>query len=110
LVDDDLAFLNGLARLLALSGYDVVPASNAHAALRLCKRLRPALVVSDYEMPGADGVELAGKIAKQMGEEAPPLLLLTGASELPKTPHAVAVVKKTVRPDDLITVIESLLP
>jgi len=110
LVDDDPQFLRGFSRLLRLAGYDVVAAADARAALRLCHRLHPTLVISDYEMPETDGMQLAQQIAQTMGEAAPPVLLLTGMSDPPKPPAAVLrVLLKSIRPDELLAEIEPLL-
>jgi CheY-like chemotaxis protein len=110
IVDDDIAFLRGFSRLLRIAGYDAVTAPDGHAALRLCHRLAPALVISDLEMPPPNGLALAELIAESMGEAAPPVLLLTGTSNAPRHARGVSgVLSKTIRPSELLAEIEPYL-
>jgi CheY-like chemotaxis protein len=110
LVDDDIAFLRGFSRLLRLAGYDAVAAPDGSSALRLCHRLEPALVISDLEMPPPNGVELAASLVERMGDAAPPVILLTGSSRPPQAAGGVvAVLAKTIRPDELLGEIEPYL-
>jgi CheY-like chemotaxis protein len=109
-VDDDAHFLAGLTRLLRLEGYDVLDAGSARLALRLCERLRPELVLTDFDMPDMNGVQLAGAIRKQMKGAAPPMVMLTGAANPPLSVSGVArVLRKDIRPSELIDVIDSIL-
>ena len=72
LVDDDAAFLRGLSRLLRLDGHEVITAPDGGSALRICEKLRPAVVVTDYDMPAPNGADLARLIRNRLGAEAPP--------------------------------------
>ena len=60
LVEDSPFFRNMLTPLLKVAGYDVTAAENAIAALKLCEKgAEFDVIVSDIEMPGLDGYELA---------------------------------------------------
>lgn len=60
LVDDSQFFRNMLAPLLRAGGYEVTPAASAEEALGFRDKGRPFdLVVSDIEMPGMGGLDLA---------------------------------------------------
>ena len=63
IVDDD-PYLRGLLRLLLRSDeYDVVgEAADGEAALELCNRLRPAVVLLDINMPNKDGLEVLDEL------------------------------------------------
>ena len=63
-VDDEPVIRAWVARALTLAGCDVAVASNGREALRLVAegRVRPAVVVTDIEMPGMTGVELAARL------------------------------------------------
>ena len=52
------------ARVLTLAGMEVAVAANGRDALRLIVdgRVRPTVVVTDIEMPGMTGVELAARV------------------------------------------------
>jgi CheY-like chemotaxis protein len=110
LVDDDAPFLSGLRRLLEAEGYEVMVAPDGSAALHLCKRLRPQLVITDLEMPGMDGIQLAEKLEIELGEHAPAVALLTGKSTVPANPPWIArVFLKSAQPRELLDEIAQLV-
>jgi two-component system C4-dicarboxylate transport response regulator DctD len=91
--DDAAATRIVLARFVARAGYAVTAAADGAAALHAARALaaagrRPALLVSDVEMPALSGVELAAAVAGP-GGLAPglPVLLVSGR---PLPPEAVA--------------------
>ena len=58
IVDDDEGVRENLAELFAIVGYRVVVAANAPEALELLGRSPVDLLLTDYRMPGPNGVEL----------------------------------------------------
>jgi two-component system C4-dicarboxylate transport response regulator DctD len=63
-VDDEAVIRAFVARALTLAGCDVAVAADGREALRLVAegRVRPAVVVTDIEMPGMTGIELAARL------------------------------------------------
>ena len=63
-VDDEPVIRAFVARALTLAGFEVAVAADGREALRLVAegRVRPAVVVTDIEMPGMTGVELAARL------------------------------------------------
>lgn len=57
IVDDEPAFLSGLSGLLS-DTYTVYTAMNAEAALQILERERIGVIVTDYQMPGMNGLAL----------------------------------------------------
>jgi CheY-like chemotaxis protein len=57
-VDDDPVYLDLAALILAEEGMATVSASSAAEALGLIEAIRPALILSDFSMPGASGLDL----------------------------------------------------
>src|SRR5688572_33451366 len=53
-----------VARALTLAGMEVAVAATGREALRLVAdgQIRPAVVVTDIEMPGMSGIELAARL------------------------------------------------
>ena len=63
-VDDEAVVRAYVARALTIAGMDVAVAADGREALRLVAedRVRPAVVVTDIEMPAMTGVELAARL------------------------------------------------
>jgi CheY-like chemotaxis protein len=68
LVDDNVDYVEGVALLLQISGYEVEVAHSGQEALRSALECRPDVVLLDIGMPEMDGYE----VARRMREE--PLL------------------------------------
>ena len=62
IVDDDEVLGRVLGRVLKGQGYLAVHATDPEQAMHLARRHRPALALVDLCMPGADGVETAGRL------------------------------------------------
>jgi CheY-like chemotaxis protein len=58
-VDDEPSVADSMAAILKLVGYTVTTAYNGPSALELAIATPPALLISDFAMPGMNGVELA---------------------------------------------------
>jgi DNA-binding LytR/AlgR family response regulator len=76
LVDDEPLALRGIARMLeGVNDIEIVgTAVDGPAALTLIQSVRPDLVFLDIQMPGADGLRVAGDLAK---EGAPDIVFVT---------------------------------
>ena len=62
IVDDDEIIRRLLSERLATRGFRPIAAGDGAEALRLLSEHRPALVVTDYHMPGMKGVELVRRM------------------------------------------------
>jgi CheY-like chemotaxis protein len=77
LVDDEPAILTVLEVLLNKLGYIVVLKSNAESALFLIREgVNVDLVITDYRMPGMNGVEFVRELRRIL--PSVPVLMLTG--------------------------------
>jgi DNA-binding NarL/FixJ family response regulator len=92
IADDDVLLREGLARLLADEGFDVVDqAGNASALLALAHRHRPDLVIVDIRMPPThttEGLDAARTIREEMPETA--VLVLSAHAELEQATDLLA--------------------
>jgi len=79
--DDDPTTRLVLAGLLTSAGYQVAEAADGIEALARIKESRPALVILDVEMPGADGLEVCRTIRGPGRTDGPPVLILTGCEQ-----------------------------
>jgi diguanylate cyclase (GGDEF)-like protein len=79
LVDDDPLFLEDLARLLAESGYSARTACDGQTALERAAESCPDFVVTDWQMPRMDGLELCRRLRGQNLEKYVYIVVLGGA-------------------------------
>lgn len=81
LVDDDSEVRNCLGEILARSGYTVLSHGDGKKALELLRgRRRVDLIITDYSMPGMDGIELVRSL-KEMNSRTP-VVYMTGIGGL----------------------------
>jgi FixJ family two-component response regulator len=88
LVDDDESVRRSLARLLRLSGYEVVTLAGAEAFLELPSPTSPACLVLDIRMPGMNGLELHRRITGTAREV--PVIFITGHGDEALRQQAIA--------------------
>ena len=74
-VDDDDVCREALSLCLQASGYELTEASDGMDALTRLQTGVYALVITDYRMPGLNGIELLQIIRKKWGT---PVLLMSG--------------------------------
>ena len=65
-VDDEFPIAFSLARVLERAGYEARTAKNADQAMEVAAQFRPDLLLTDYDMPGQNGLELAVRIKKML--------------------------------------------
>ena len=114
LVDDDPALLSALTRTITLriSDVQVETALSAEAALTLLQQHEYDVLVSDFKMPGMDGLELLSQVQRQFPEM--PVLLITGYGQ-----HDLAVqalrggaydyLQKPIDRDELVATLQRAL-
>jgi CheY-like chemotaxis protein/class 3 adenylate cyclase len=76
-VDDSPAQRHYVADCLARQGFEVVTAEHGKAALDKAQIVRPALIVSDYEMPVMTGFELVHALRRDPELRQIPVIMLT---------------------------------
>jgi two-component system response regulator GlrR len=87
-VDDDADLLRLLGMRLGAAGYRVDGVGSAEAALDRLALQRPQLVISDVQLPGADGLALFDAIRAR--HPALPVILLTAHGTIPDAVEATA--------------------
>jgi PAS domain S-box-containing protein len=93
-VDDDLLVLDNLAAMLDDLGHAVIEARSGEEAVELLRRTpKIDIVVTDYAMPGMNGLQLAEAVAIQC--PGTPVVLCTGYADLPEStrPHLPRISK-----------------
>ena len=64
IVDDDYDIRNILSRYLLIQGFEVETAGNGLEALEIFTEMCFDAVLTDFQMPGMDGIKLADQIRK----------------------------------------------
>ena len=89
--EDYLPFQVIMRRQLELLGRECVLATNGAEALDMLAQRPCALVITDCQMPGMDGFELAARIRAAQGPNAGvPVVALTGAADADLTQRCEA--------------------
>lgn len=78
-VEDDEVVRNLIERVLEKNGHHPVTASGGEKALEIVKTEQFDLVISDFKMPGMDGIEFYKRLIKFRPELAGRFVLVTGA-------------------------------
>ncbi|MBN1547203.1 MAG: response regulator [Syntrophaceae bacterium] len=86
-VDDEEHILNALGRLFSDENVRMLRASSAEEALKLIKKGKVAVLVSDNLMPGMNGVDLLSK-TKELSPDTM-RVLMTGYADLPTAIDAI---------------------
>ncbi|MEX2217354.1 MAG: response regulator [Phycisphaerales bacterium] len=77
LADDEAHITCVVAEKLRDAGFNVAIARDGEEALELARRLLPALVITDLQMPRMSGLELAIRLAGEAGTAGTPVIMLT---------------------------------
>jgi DNA-binding response OmpR family regulator len=84
LVEDAADLAQVIARELEAAGYEVAHAADGTAALALCARYQPDMMVLDWMLPKLDGLEVLRRIRQESeygAASAIPVLMLTARDE-----------------------------
>lgn len=98
LVDADPGALAALTRALELDGFRVATAASGPLGLAAALRARPAVVVTEIDLPGFSGLELCRRLRAQVGADHLPVVFLTRRAE-----EVDRVVAFEVGADDYVT-------
>lgn len=97
IVDDETAIREMIVLALEMAGYETVEAADGLQALRLIQSQPFDLVLMDWMMPGASGLETARRIRKDEQNKALPIVMLTAKEDEDAKITGLSVV------DDFIT-------
>lgn len=111
-VEDDANTRRVLVLLLEVQGYEVVQSSDAEDGMAVVREVAPDLVVSDLQLPGMSGMELAASIAGS--ERAVPVIAITsGPDALVErargSRHFSEVLRKPVDVDQLLELVDGIM-
>ena len=81
IVDDETAIREMIVLALEMAGYETVEAADGLQALRLIQNQPFDLVLLDWMMPGASGLETARRIRKDEQNKSLPIVMLTAKED-----------------------------
>ena len=80
IVDDDTEFAAFLSALLGNAGHTMIVSNNGSTFLRLVKTETFDVILLDWNLPGADGIDIVGVLRNDLALDVP-IILLTARSE-----------------------------
>jgi len=113
IVDDDNAFRDGLAETVRDFGHTAFEAGSCSSGLAALDKNIPDLVILDYRLGDADGLEFMRRLAARP-RPSPPVIMLTAFATAAVTVEAMKLgafdhLLKPVRRDDLAQIVERAL-
>jgi PAS domain S-box-containing protein len=69
--------------------YTILEVDSGERALEICREMQPDCILLDYRLPDMDGLEVLAALAGVDGEVALPVVMLTGADEVPLAVEAM---------------------
>ena len=113
LVDDEVEILRSLGEILCRFGYQVITRSDANSAMSVIREgVMIDLVITDYRMPGMDGLEFTN-LLKQFRPSVPVVMLTAyGGVETYLKSHSLGVfefVSKPIKARDLDRIVKAAL-
>lgn len=111
-VDDDSTFCLMLQSYLTKYGFAVTSTSNVDTALDIIKKSEMDLILSDYRMPGKDGIEMLEAVKKT--DPDLPLILMTSYGDIRLAVKAMKLgaydyITKPVNPTELLELVKAAL-
>lgn len=114
LVEDQRNVREMVREILELKGYDVLEAADASEALQRCERHQGPihLLLTDVQMPGMNGCQLAGLVAAVRAETK--VLLMSGHADDALLRYGIetlgaAYIQKPFLPSSLLNTVQAVL-
>jgi two-component system response regulator RpaA len=76
-IEDNRDSRDILAKLLRMSGYDVMSANDGEAGLATAIQQNPDLIITDIHMPNMNGIEFVQRVRKNQTLDKVPVLVVT---------------------------------
>lgn len=115
LVEDNKDNADMIIHILTAAHYDVRHFSRGLTAAQEARRLRPDLVLMDFNLPDVDGRTLSKVLIQQMGGAlAPPIIACTARVGLKEAKLAeqfgcAAFLQKPFSPEDLLELVQRFI-
>lgn len=112
-IDDNEAVLDSLSMMLDVVGYDIYMAGDGPQALAHIEAgLRPNIILSDYRLPGPNGVEIVKSLRAYVNDEVPVIMMTgdtSGTAIREEGLGSLEVLSKPVDVQRLLNLIEQMI-
>jgi len=108
-IDDDSIIRALLTNILQKAGNKVITAPDGKTGLRIVKEENPDIVITDYQMPGMDGLEVLDAI--RLSNPSLPVIILTAHGDVALTIKSMQAgaydyLDKPIQINELLSIIE----
>jgi CheY-like chemotaxis protein len=115
IVDDEALIRELFRRILETEGYEVTDSADGNAALALCRRRPPDLIIIDLIMPDKEGIETIIELKRDFPHMK--IIAISGGGritareylELAETFGANMTLSKPISRDELLTVVGTVI-
>lgn len=113
-IEDDRTLLEGLQIYLEMEGFRTLTSANGERGLALARGHRPDIVLTNYQMPGADGLKVIRELRSDPTLAGTPVIFITANHQLSVREQALqggadAFLRKPFSTNDLMEKINELL-
>lgn len=113
-IEDNEQNLYLVTYLLEKNGYEVVPARDGREGIELAKRVEPALILMDIQLPLMDGYAVVRELKKTPALEHIPIVAvtsyaMTGDRELAMSIGCAGYIEKPIDPETFVLQIDGHL-
>ncbi len=113
IADDEMYILHILAIKLRNAGFQVFTAGDGEEALQLCIAETPDLIITDYQMPYRNGLDVCAAYRQYVRRNVPAMLITAREHDIP--PDVVAevgieaIIAKPFSPREVVQTVQRLL-
>lgn len=105
IVDDEPSIVDLLCEFLRDVGYRALLARNGRTALAIARREHPALVITDRNMPGIDGIDLLRRLRSSPMTSDIPVVIMSSTRPTTEGAERVPFLAKPFDLDDMLAAV-----
>ncbi|HEX2186888.1 MAG TPA: response regulator transcription factor [Chloroflexota bacterium] len=107
-MDDEDAIRDFLRSALEAEGYRVLAAGDGEAALSMCERYRPDIILLDLMMPRMDGLGFLRHFHRRFGKDAAIIFIMSAVAAAVEHVRGSDVAGAFIKPFDLDELLETI--
>lgn len=113
-IDDDIKILDLVEKILKLTEFNVLRASDEYDGIKIAKEHNPSVILLDILMPKLDGYMICKILKRNVNTEKIPVIFMTGMASKEYILKAIKAgatdyIVKPFMPDDLLTKLRKIL-